>query len=260
MTVAVPETGHPAVHQLFSPRRYHPNVNTQLLPVLLLLGTLCAGSAHADYEAIRREVQAGTLQPLARILEDVQKRHPGRVIDVELERNGEGLRWYEVKLQTPDGRRTEVYVDAVSGREIRKPDVQDDILPMALVIRALMQAHPGQVLDGELEVGPGGAPYYEFHLLNNEGREVLLRADARSGRLLNAPTVDAGTASSFMALPPLLEQLEKRFAARVTEVELKARRDKTHYYEVELQLDNMRSLELHVDARSGRLIDDDGRR
>lgn len=254
-------TDHAPVHRLFSHDDYHARVKNRLLPFLLLvLGALHAAPALADYESIRREVQSGTLQPLAKILDDIQKRHPSRVIDVELERNGDGLRWYEVKLQTADGRRMEIYVDAETGREIRKPDAQDNILPMANVIRSLLQVHPGQVLNGELELAPGGAPYYVFHVLNPEGREALLRADARSGRLLGTPTVELGKASGFVALAPLLEQLEKRFSARVTEVELKVRRDQTHYYEVELQLDNMRSLELHVDARSGRLIDDDGKR
>ena len=254
-------TDHAPVHRLFSHDDYHARVKNRLFPFLLLvLGALHAAPALADYESVRREVQSGTLQPLAKILDDIQKRHPGRVIDVELERNGDGLRWYEVKLQTADGRRMEIYVDAETGREIRKPDAQDNILPMAQVIRSLAQTHPGHVLNAELELAPGGAPYYVFHMLTPEGREALLRADARSGRLLSTPTVELGKASGFVALAPLLEQLEKRFSARVTEVELKVRRDQTHYYEVELQLDNMRSLELHVDARSGRLIDDDGKR
>lgn len=242
---------------------YHAPVKTRLLPILWLtvLGALHAGPGRADYESVRREVKSGTLQPLAKILDDLQKRHPGRVVDVELERNGEGLRWYEIKLQTADGRRTELYVDAESGREIQKPDaLLDDIQPMAGVIRALLQRHPGQVLNGELEQAPGESPHYQFHLLLADGREMMLRVDARSGRLLTAPPVDPSAAQGFAALPPLLEQLEKRFAARVTEVELKTRRDRTPYYEVELQLNSLRSLELHLDARSGRLIDDEGRR
>lgn len=224
------------------------------------MGALHAGACQADHESVRREVQSGTLRPLADILDDVQKRHPGRVVDVELERNGEGLRWYEIKLQTADGRKTELYVDAESGREIQKPDaLLGDIQPMAGVIRALLQRHPGQVLNGELEQVPGETPHYQFHLLLADGREMMLRVDARSGRPITAPPVDPAAARGFVALPPLLEQLEKRFAARVTEVELKTRRDRAPYYEVELQLNSLRSLELHVDARSGRLIDEGGR-
>ena len=56
------------------------------------------------------------LRPLAEILQDVQQRHKGRVIDIELERGADGRRWYEIKLA--NGQRTEIYIDAVTGQDI----------------------------------------------------------------------------------------------------------------------------------------------
>jgi uncharacterized membrane protein YkoI len=80
--------------------------------------------AEGDHERARQALAAGEVLPLATILERVALEHPGRVLDVELERdkgeNGdkpEGTaRWvYEVKLLTPSGTRLKLLIDAQSG-------------------------------------------------------------------------------------------------------------------------------------------------
>ena len=60
-----------------------------------------------------------------------------------------------------------------------------------------------------------------------------------------------------MPLQRILEMLEKRYNARSTEAELKLNREQKVYYEVDLKLSSGRSLEVHVDARTGQLIGED---
>jgi len=98
---------------------------------LLLMGALAFGSglAHADsdHERARQALAAGEVLPLATILELVQREHPGKVLDVEMERE-KGNKWdqgnkhegaprwvYEVKLLTPSGTRLKLQIDAKSG-------------------------------------------------------------------------------------------------------------------------------------------------
>lgn len=240
--------------------RYDQAVLVRLpLPFLLLCALLVLPTpsvAASEHDAVRREVQAGKLKPLSEILRAVQQRHPGRVLDVDLERGADGQRWYEIKLQ--NGQRTEIYVDAVTGLEIPKPDAAGTlVLPMASVVRAALLAHPGTVLQAELETTPGEPPYYELQLLARDGRELLLRVDAQTGTPRTAPPIDAARAGRLLPLPDLLTMLEKRYAARATEAELKRTLGRRSYYEVDLQLANGRSIEVHVDATTGQVLGED---
>lgn len=71
-----------------------------------------------DYEdnerrALQSAVDGGLILPLAEVLARIKDRLPGRVVAVEIER--EGSRWvYEFKAVDVRGRRREVYVDAAS--------------------------------------------------------------------------------------------------------------------------------------------------
>lgn len=212
--------------------------------------------AQAEHDSVRRDVQSGKLKPLAEILSGVQRRHAGRIIDIELERGADGRRWYEIKIL--NGQRTELYVDAVTGQEIPKPDAASPhLLPMGTVVRQVLATHPGVVLKVELEDDPGALPYYELQLLGKDGRELLLRADAQTGRLIGEPPIQPALASRLLPVHRVVEALETRYKARATEAELKTTRSRRSYYEVDLQLDSGRSLEVHVDALSGEVIGED---
>lgn len=96
-------------------------------PAALLLGAWLglglAPTAHAsddhDHEQAQRAVQAGEVMPLRRVLERLEREHPGQVLDVELER--EDGRWvYEIKLLQPDGRRVKLKLDARSADPIER--------------------------------------------------------------------------------------------------------------------------------------------
>ena len=78
----------------------------------------------ADHETARRAVERGELLPLAKILASASKTHPGRVLDVELERD-EGRYLYEIDVLQKDGRVIELTYDGRTG-ELLESEVDDD--------------------------------------------------------------------------------------------------------------------------------------
>ena len=71
-------------------------------------------SLGADWRARQDEarggVQAGRLVPLSRVIAEINRRTPGRVLDAGLEGNRYRVRW-----ATNDGRRIDYIVDAETG-------------------------------------------------------------------------------------------------------------------------------------------------
>lgn len=92
----------------------------------MLLGLLAASGARAtdkaDHERARAAVQAGEVLPLPTLLQELQRTHPGQVLELELERDGG--RWiYEVKLLQAKGRLLKLELDAGTGQVLRvKPE------------------------------------------------------------------------------------------------------------------------------------------
>ncbi|WP_303785815.1 PepSY domain-containing protein [Azovibrio restrictus] len=74
-----------------------------------------AGAGEAeDHEQARQALAAGEVLPLRQILDRVEKRHPGQILEVELER--EQGRWiYEIKLLRPEGAVSKLKLDARNG-------------------------------------------------------------------------------------------------------------------------------------------------
>lgn len=71
-----------------------------------------------DHDRAREALAAGEVMPLEAALERLQRTRPGRVLDVELER--EDGRWiYQVKLMQAGGRLLRVDVDARTAEELR---------------------------------------------------------------------------------------------------------------------------------------------
>lgn len=73
-----------------------------------------AGESH-DHDRARQALEAGEILPLARVLERVEQRYPGQVIDVELERDHDGRWIYEVKVLQRGGSLIKLKVDARDG-------------------------------------------------------------------------------------------------------------------------------------------------
>lgn len=99
--------------------------------LLLALACLCAGGTLAvsadesDAERALRLSEQGEIMRLEALLESVRRDFPGRVIDMELDR--EQGRWvYELELVDPDGRVWELEFDAATaellGRETEDSD------------------------------------------------------------------------------------------------------------------------------------------
>lgn len=209
----------------------------------------------ADHDAVRRAVEAGRLKPLAEILQAVEARHRGRVLDVELERSAAGRPVYEVKLLEDDGRRRELYIDAVTGAEVKPPaETAMALKPMAAVLRSLLASHPGRVLDVELEPGVNGRQVYEVRIVLTDGRIREIVVDALTGQPLDAEARRLTTLDSLKPLPDILEIVMARFPGSVREVELEHDRQGRRYYEIDLRLADGRLVEVNVDAVTGAIL------
>ncbi|MCM2562262.1 PepSY domain-containing protein [Lutimaribacter sp. EGI FJ00015] len=79
-----------------------------------------------DQDRARRALDAGEILPLSSILSVAEAERPGRVIEVELERD-DGNWIYELELVTPGGRLYEMEIDAATGTvlEIEREDEDD---------------------------------------------------------------------------------------------------------------------------------------
>ena len=83
-----------------------------LVAVLLAIGGSPVGRVDdGDHDRARQAMEAGEVLPLPKILQAVERDHPGRVLGVELERHRQ--RWiYEIKMLRNDGRLLKLKVDA----------------------------------------------------------------------------------------------------------------------------------------------------
>jgi uncharacterized membrane protein YkoI len=95
---------------------------------IILILSLIAAPALADrddQDLARRALQAGEILPLSEILAAAEAARPGRVIEIDLERDGG--RWiYELELVTPEGRLYEMEIDATSGAVLEIEREGDD--------------------------------------------------------------------------------------------------------------------------------------
>lgn len=229
----------------------------RLLPSLLI-PLLLLPPAHAEEQyVIRRAVEAGQLKPLAEILAGVQKTHPGKVLDVDLERDLNGRRIYEVTVLKSDGQRSKLLVDAVSGRELPHATPAMPRLDMAKALRALLARHPGKVLELELKLAADSRLIYEVQLILQDGQLREFVIDARSGELIDGNGHRQEVLKKLMPLPDLLARLPARYRGTIHEVELEYDQDGHYFYEVEVRLDDGRVFELDIDAVSGKLLNDE---
>ncbi len=76
------------------------------------------GGDEHDHDRARRAVEQGEVMPLQRILDNVERDHPGQVIEVELEQ--EDGRWiYEIKVLKAGGALVKLEIDARDGVVLR---------------------------------------------------------------------------------------------------------------------------------------------
>jgi uncharacterized membrane protein YkoI len=95
---------------------------------IFLLLTLVAAPALADrddHDRARRALEAGEILPLSDIIAAATAVRPGRVIEVDLERD-DGRWVYELELVSPQGRLYEMEIDAASGTVLEVEHEEDD--------------------------------------------------------------------------------------------------------------------------------------
>lgn len=105
-----------------SPRAAH------LLALAWCAATACASvGAQADSddaERARRLTEAGAILPLEQVLQHAAREQPGRVIEVELDRDDDRY-VYEIEIVDPEGRVWELELDAANG-ELLDRESEDD--------------------------------------------------------------------------------------------------------------------------------------
>lgn len=101
---------------------------TRLAITLLLSLAAAAAPALADrddHDRARRALDAGEILPLSDILATVHAVQPGRVIEIELERD-DGRWVYELELVSPEGQLYDIEIDAATAMVLEVERDRDD--------------------------------------------------------------------------------------------------------------------------------------
>lgn len=229
-------------------------MNTALKILVALSLALSFGLAAADEDQaqVRRAVAEGRLRPLSEIMAQVQAQYPGRVMDVELERDRNGRYVYEIEMLGPDRRRFEIKVDGATGQLIEPgagagTGTARSFHPLPDLLRQVLQAHPGYVIDVELEDGQ-----YQVEVVANDGSHVQVVVDPRAGGILRSESrVDL---SRLRPMPEVLDAVLARYPGTVLDAELERGIDGSYYYEFEIEDGRGRQHALRVDAFSGEIL------
>jgi uncharacterized membrane protein YkoI len=72
-----------------------------------------------EAEEARALTDSGAILPLEQILEKAKQEFPGRVIEIELDREN-GVHVYELEIVDPEGRVWELEIDAATGELLEK--------------------------------------------------------------------------------------------------------------------------------------------
>jgi len=150
-------------------------MKTILNVILVAAISVCASVA-----AIAAEPAAATGDmPLSAILASVEKE--GRAVSVERERN----RW-EVLVCTRRGRCNELYLDPVTGRELRRQRENSfdrlppaDAKPLSAIVAALEQQNLGTIVEIDFD-----DRLWDIDVLPEEGRRLELNVDPVTGAIV----------------------------------------------------------------------------
>jgi len=99
---------------------YTQNMNSNFSIIQIMLGFFMvlipfqAVMADDDYIEVRRLLDSGEILPLEIILKNVRQTFPGKILEVELEKEDHHI-VYEIEILGGDGIVREVYMDAKSG-------------------------------------------------------------------------------------------------------------------------------------------------
>jgi len=228
----------------------------RFLPLFLLILSLSCPAA--EHDAVRRAVEKGQYKPLAEILEAVEKQCPGRILDVDLERDRSGHMVYEVKSLGRDGQRCVFHFDATSGALLERGRLEldvKDIRPLPGILRKVLARHPGYIIDVELERGDKDRLIYEIKVSLLDGRLRELSVDAVSGEFIDGEEGREAVPQALKPLPDIIDALQSRYpGVVVTEAELERTRSGNYFYEIEIRMADGNMLDVDVDALSGEVI------
>ncbi len=89
--------------------------------ILLMMALVISGLSLAEegYEEARRLTESGAILPLEEIIPLIQAKQPGRILELELERE-RGLYLYEIEILDGRGAVWEIKVDAASGKILER--------------------------------------------------------------------------------------------------------------------------------------------
>ena len=212
----------------------------------------------AEHDAVRAGVATGKYKPLSTILNEVAASHAGRVVDVETKRGPKGELRYEIKLVDAKGGKQELLIDAATGQTVAShAKDRSQALGMAELgayLAALSHKHSGRITDVEFERDGQGRGIYQIKLSADQAGYSKLTMDAASGQVLQAPGGKAKGGAAIKSIDELLQALAPRFTGLVLEVELEHDDSQQPYYEIELLQPNGSTLELKVDARTLRVL------
>ncbi len=88
-----------------------------LLICLAILLPLQSGQADDDYIEAKRLLNDGEILPLENILKKIYRKYPGKILEVELEKE-DGLVIYEIEILTQSGIVQELHINASNGEVI----------------------------------------------------------------------------------------------------------------------------------------------
>ena len=88
-----------------------------LLAVFMILSPLHVAMADDDYIEARRLLDSGEILPLEVILKNVKQIFPGKVLEVELEKEDHQI-VYEIEILGDDGVIKEIDIDAKTGKQL----------------------------------------------------------------------------------------------------------------------------------------------
>ena len=86
-----------------------------LLAAFMILSPLHTAMADDDYIEARRLLDSGEILPLEVILKKVRQIFPGKVLEVELEKEDQQLA-YEIEILGDNGVIKEIYINAKTGK------------------------------------------------------------------------------------------------------------------------------------------------
>ena len=91
------------------------SITCVLLVALMILSPIHVAKADDDYIEARRLLDSGEILPLEVILKNVRQIFPGKVLEIELEKEDKQI-VYEIEILGDDGVIKEIYINAKTGK------------------------------------------------------------------------------------------------------------------------------------------------